>query len=612
MLFRCGRWSPEKPGDATLGLLFVLLTLHLAACRERGREEARAAASPVVGEVVEPVGLVAAIPRPDPVAIDPGAEWLLERFADAAHPRMLAILDGREALPASATARGLRPELSEAAVVGDIRILRGGGPGVEVPREDLVGGLFAPFRGGAPAHRKTKIVRVTQQDGGEIEAAIVYEADGLSVSGGLVQQRARWKSRWKWSDGEEAELRWVEPVDFEECHRAAATPLFAERTRDVVGGLAAWETQLRFGVDDWLQRIEMFHGSFLGARCGLAVGDVDGDGFDDLYLCQPSGVPNRLLLRAGDGGVRDVSVEAGLDWLDYTTAALIVDLDNDGDQDLALATNAGVVVLEQAAPLRFERRALLQAADTDVESLSAADYDLDGDLDLYLCFDYGTPGARPDEPGGSTILHDSNDGGANVLFENRLSAETAFRFEDVTVRVGLDVANRRHSIAAAWEDYDGDGDMDLYVANDYGKNCLYRNDFDAASGACRFAEVAAASGVEDTGPGMSVSWADYDNDGDADLYVGNMFSSAGGRIFTQPNFRSWLDEESRALYRRFVKGNSMFENLGDGTFREVGEPLGVEPGRWAWSSVFGDLNSDGWEDIVVANGYITTGDTGDL
>ena len=180
------------------------------------------------------------------------------------------------------------------------------------------------------------------------------------------------------------------------------------------------------------------------------------------------------------------------------------------------------------------------------------------------------------------------------------------------MRTGLDAANRRHSNAAAWEDYDGDGDPDLYVANDYGKNCLYRNDFDPATGACRFVEVGAVSGVEDTGPGMSVSWGDYDNDGDADLYVGNMFSSAGGRIFDQSNFRSWLDEDSRALYRRFIKGNSLFENLGNGKFREVGGPLGVEPGRWAWSSVFADLNSDGWEDVVVANGYITTGDPGDL
>ena len=176
----------------------------------------------------------------------------------------------------------------------------------------------------------------------------------------------------------------------------------------------------------------------------------------------------------------------------------------------------------------------------------------------------------------------------------------------MTLESGLDFKNRRHSLASSWEDYDNDGDPDLYVSNDYGHNCLYRNE------GGKFSEVAAAAGVVDAGPGMSASWSDYDRDGDMDLYVGNMFSSAGGRIFTQEGFRPWLPEEERGLYRRFVKGNSMFENRGDGTFSEVGAERGVETARWAWSSLFGDLNNDGWDDIVVANGYVTAPDTGDL
>jgi len=609
--------STPSPGFETSAGLSLLLWpfLSLVSCDQRNdKEESSEVDSGTVGGIELPgkINAFKEVLRPDPIVTDPGEEWSLERFSDVAHPILAELLDGRAAQRGSGVWQALRPDLMEVSVLGDIRVLRGSGPGVETSREESLAGLFAPFEGSAPEYRKAKIVRVREREGGEIEATISYEASGRSPMGGSVQQRAQWSSNWHWSSGRPAELRSLEAISFEECHRKVAEPLYAERTWDVVGGIAAWQTQLRFGVDDWLQRIEMFHGSFLGARCGLAVGDVNGDGFDDLYLCQPSGVPNRLLLRAEDGTVRDASAEAGMDWLDFASAALIVDLDNDGDQDIAIATNSGVVLLEQVSPLRFERRALLQAADSDVESLSAVDYDLDGDLDLYLCFDYAEAEAHRDEARGSAILHDSNDGGANLLFENRLAQGEVFQFVDATVRTGLDAANRRHSNAAAWEDYDGDGDPDLYVANDYGKNCLYRNDFDPATGACRFVEVGAVSGVEDTGPGMSVSWGDYDNDGDADLYVGNMFSSAGGRIFDQSNFRSWLDEDSRALYRRFIKGNSLFENLGNGKFREVGEPLGVEPGRWAWSSVFADLNSDGWEDVVVANGYITTGDPGDL
>jgi len=610
------RSTPAAGSEESTGLsLYLFAFLFLLSCDQRNDKEKSGEidSGKIDGiEVVRKLNALKTFSPLDPIATDPGEEWSLERFSAAAHPILADLLDGRSEQLRSGAWQALRPDLMEVSALGDIRILRGSGPGAETSREKSLADLFEPFEGGAPHYRKAKIIRLREREGGQIDATISYEASGRSPLGGLVQQRAQWLSNWHWRSDEPAKLRSLEVISFEESHRKAAEPLYAERTWDMVGGVAAWRTQLRFGVDDWLQRIEMFHGSFLGARCGLAIGDVNGDGFDDLYLCQPSGVPNQLLLRAEDGTVRNVSAEAGMDWLDFASAALIVDLDNDGDQDIAIATNSGVVVVEQVSPLRFERRALLQAADSDVESLSAIDYDLDGDLDLYLCFDYAEAEAHRDEAIGRAILHDSNDGGANLLFENRLGQGEVFQFVDATVRTGLDAANRRHSNAASWEDYDGDGDPDLYVANDYGKNCLYRNDFNPATGECRFVEVGAASGVEDTGPGMSVSWGDYDNDGDADLYVGNMFSSAGGRIFDRSNFRSWLDKDSRALYRRFIKGNSLFENLGNGKFREVGEPLGVEPGRWAWSSVFADLNSDGWEDVVVANGYITTGDPGDL
>ena len=110
---------------------------------------------------------------------------------------------------------------------------------------------------------------------------------------------------------------------------------------------------------------------------------------------------------------------------------------------------------------------------------------------------------------------------------------------------------------------------------------------------------------------MSVSWSDYDHDGQMDLYVGNMFSSAGHRITKQAKFKRGADPQTRAMYQRMAKGNTLFRNLGGGKFREV-KDASVEMGRWAWSSQFADVNNDGWEDLLVANGYLTTEDTGDL
>ncbi|MEM8681265.1 MAG: VCBS repeat-containing protein, partial [Planctomycetota bacterium] len=202
------------------------------------------------------------------------------------------------------------------------------------------------------------------------------------------------------------------------------------------------------------------------------------------------------------------------------------------------------------------------------------------------------------------VYHDANDGGGNLMFRND-STPGKWNFVDATAEVGLDANNQRHSLAASWADFDNDGDADLYVANDYGQNCLYRND------GGRFTDIAPEAGVVDFGSGMSVSWGDVDRDGQLDLYVGNMFSSAGNRITRQRQFKPDDDGTTREVYRRFAKGNSLFQN-DHGVFKEFSGDAGVEMARWAWSSLFADLNNDGWQDLVVANGYITTEDTGDL
>jgi hypothetical protein len=177
----------------------------------------------------------------------------------------------------------------------------------------------------------------------------------------------------------------------------------------------------------------------------------------------------------------------------------------------------------------------------------------------------------------------------------------------VTAEVGFGKeTNDRQALAAAWEDYDDDGDPDLYVANDFGPHDLWRND------GGKFVNVAFEARVEDFGSGMSVSWGDFNRDGKIDLYVGNMFSSAGNRIAFQTHKVQGLTERTLPILQRFAKGNSLFENLGGSRFREVGDVYGVEMGRWAWSSLFTDINNDGWEDLFVVNGYVTNDDPHDL
>jgi hypothetical protein len=328
---------------------------------------------------------------------------------------------------------------------------------------------------------------------------------------------------------------------------------------------------------------------------GLAIGDANGDGFDDVYACQPGGLPNLLFLRRPDGTATDASRGSGTDFLEETRGALFCDLDDDGDQDLVVQTISHAIILENDGAAAFSLRHI--ARTPLATSLAAADYDDDGHLDLYVCC-YAPPGKeKPPVP-----YHDANNGHANFLLRNVGNLQ----FEDVTVAVGLDRNNRRYSFAAAWEDYDDDGDQDIYVANDFGRNNLYRND----SGT--FTDVAALAGVEDISAGMGVSWSDYDADGDMDIYVSNMHSNAGGRVAYQSRFQSRADDDTRRAFRRHARGNSLFSNNGDGTFSDVSEDEAVTMGRWAWGAIFADLNNDGLDDILVPNGFITNEDTKDL
>jgi hypothetical protein len=111
---------------------------------------------------------------------------------------------------------------------------------------------------------------------------------------------------------------------------------------------------------------------------------------------------------------------------------------------------------------------------------------------------------------------------------------------------------------------------------------------------------------------MSCCWGDFNRDGWLDLYVSNMFSSAGNRITEQQQFQQVADQQTRAAFRRHARGNTLYLNQQDGTFADVSVEAGVVLGRWAWGSLFADLNNDGWDDLLVANGFITQADTVDL
>lgn len=465
---------------------------------------------------------------------------------------------------------------------------------------EIIRTLPEPSEGGE-YHVKFKVVGVSvDQDQGSATTEVYAEGGG---PGGdtLAQWRANWRCEWLADANGEAKLRSISISNYEQVDSLAGTqPWLVDYAPVVLGDDPSYREQLAYGMEYWLRRMEGRVGVSRLGHNGIALGDVNNDGREDVYVCQSGGLPNRLFLAQADGTARDIAQQAGVDILDDTTCALFVDLDNDGNQDLVLMTISGGLVLSGDGTGKFEKKRILHEC-RNAFSLTAADYDNDSLLDLYVGRYWPTSENRG-EIAIPVPYYDAQNGGRNLLFRNVGDWE----FQDVTTATGLDVENTRYTMAAAWNDFDQDGRIDLYVANDFGRNCLYRN----LGGS--FENVAASAGVEDSASGMSVTFGDFDRDGLDDLYVSNMFSSAGSRTTYQRQYAERFGAEGVRNMQRMARGNTLFRNTGNGDFEDISELAGVTMGRWAWGSLFSDLNNDGLEDIVVLNGNITTEDTGDL
>ena len=454
------------------------------------------------------------------------------------------------------------------------------------------------IKAGVDSRAKLKQFKIDEEEGGF--ATQVYVELSRSGKTGSVQANAIWHCRWLLTAAEEVRLASIEVTDYQETRfQGEGGRMFEDVTTAALGGNACFDAQILRGIDDWVPRITKLHRFWKFGWHGVTVGDVNGDGFDDIYMPEAGGLPNRLFLQEADGTLSDVSAEAGVDWLESTSAALFVDLDKDGDQDLVAASKPMTLFLENDGRGHFKMRTGLYVVE-DPFSLSAADYDSDGDLDVYVC------GYNREDSERNVVApvpyHDANNGGRSVLFRN----DGDFHFADASAECGLDANNNtRFSLASSWEDYDNDGDPDLYVANDYGRNNLYRND------GGKFTDVAGEMGVEDISSGMSITWGDHDRDGRMDAYVSTMFSAAGNRVTYQRKFAAQRAGGDLSEIQRMARGNSLFQNK-PGGFLDVSADSGTIMGRWAWSSLFGDLNNDGWEDLAVANGFITSTDSGDL
>ncbi len=436
-----------------------------------------------------------------------------------------------------------------------------------------------------------------------LSTRVRYELVGLGKDFYREQRVGYWELDWESSAAGEFRLSIWRSSD--ETRSRSFAPVFADITAAAFAANASYSSQLLRGADYWRTVLDVACGIDIYGHNGVSIGDIDDDGFDDLYVCQPAGLPNRLYRNRGDGTFEDITEVSGVGLLENTACALFADFDNDGRQDLVVVRTSGPLLFVNQGGGRFRSKPDAFRFATPPRGTftgaAVADYNRDGWLDIYFClylYYQGTDQYKYPSP-----YYGAENGPPNFMMRNQRDGT----FRDVTAETGLDKNNTRYSFCCGWGDYNRDGWPDLYVVNDFGRKNLYRNNGDGT-----FTDVAPQAGVEDVGAGMGVCWLDYDNDGAEDLYVANMWTAAGMRIATQKIFQKNAPDELRALYRKHAMGNSLFHDNGGVAFQDSGASAGVEMGRWAWSSDSWDFDHDGFPDLYVANGMVSGPSRDDL
>jgi tetratricopeptide (TPR) repeat protein/peroxiredoxin len=428
-----------------------------------------------------------------------------------------------------------------------------------------------------------------------VKTRVRYELVGAGKNFHREQRVGEWELEWEADRADQFRVKNWKTVA--ETESRSAQPVFVDITAPAFGGTSSYSAQLLHGSDYWRTVLDGACGIDIYGHNGISAGDIDHDGFDDVYVCQPAGLPNRLYRNRGDGTFEDITESSGVGVLENTACALFADINNDGFEDLIVVRANGPLLFLNQGGLKFRQQPdafrFTKAPQGTFTGAALADYDRDGWLDIYFCvyiYYQGTDQYRYPSP-----YYDAENGPPNFLMRNNRDGT----FSDVTAPTGLHKNNSRYSFCCAWNDYNRDLWPDLYVVNDFGRKNLYRNNGDGT-----FTDVAAQAEAEDVGAGMSDCWFDYDNDGAEDLYVANMWTAAGKRISAQPNFQKDAPEPVRALYRQHAGGNSLLHNHGK-AFEERSAPAGVEVGRWSWSSDAWDFDHDGCLDLYVTNGMVS-------